>query len=47
MKPSERIVTEIPVSEMWNSEGPVEARRVGLLSRECGVIRESLRREAE
>lgn len=34
MKPAERIVTEIPMSEMWNSEGALEAHRAGLLSRE-------------
>lgn len=33
MDPDKRIVTVIPLEELWNSEGAVEAYRLGIMSR--------------
>ena len=33
MHPAQRIVTRVPLIELWNDEGVVDARRVGEISR--------------
>lgn len=38
MKASQRIVTQIPLTELWTERGPVQAARVRLLSRSDLVL---------
>lgn len=34
MDPAKRIITRIPLTELWNSDGTLEARRIGHIGRE-------------